>query len=100
MIGAHSFNDMVRACERGEGVHIGIGRDALARFVRYWQSRPEFDDLRGGADGLGLGKIATAQRRWLTDLDLAGAETHVWRPSQFQAVADRLSRRLQPQPPQ
>ena len=72
MVGAHNFNDMVSAYERGEGVHIGIGRDALARFVRYWQGRPEYEDLRGGAaDGLGLGRIATAQEMILLTVDAA-----------------------------
>ena len=71
MVRAHSFNDMVHASERGEGVGIGIGRDALARFVRYWRSRPEFDDLRGGADGLGLDEGATAQEIILLTVDAA-----------------------------
>ena len=50
MIAAHDMADMVAAFERGEGVRIALGRDRLAQLVRYWQARPEYEGLLGGAD--------------------------------------------------
>ena len=59
------------------------------------RSQPGFPDLVMVRDGEIVfaelksekGKLTDAQRRWLTDLDMAGAETHVWRPSQLQATS-------------
>lgn len=39
------------------------------------------------------GKVAVAQQEWLDALQAAGAETHVWRPSDLDAVAETLRRR-------
>lgn len=39
------------------------------------------------------GKLAPAQQEWLDALTAAGAETHVWRPSDLDAVAEVLRRR-------
>lgn len=39
------------------------------------------------------GKVAPAQQEWLDALQAAGAETHVWRPSDLEQVAETLRRR-------
>lgn len=39
------------------------------------------------------GKVADAQQEWLDALTAAGAETHVWRPSDLEQVAEVLRRR-------
>ena len=38
-----------------------------------------------------LGRVTPDQRSWLDALELAGAEVHVWRPTDFTAVWERLS---------
>lgn len=38
------------------------------------------------------GKVTAAQQEWLDALTAAGAECHVWRPSQQDDVLDRLRR--------
>lgn len=32
------------------------------------------------------GRVSKAQRGWITDLERAGAEVHVWRPSEWDAI--------------
>lgn len=39
------------------------------------------------------GKLSASQQEWLDALHTAGAETHVWRPSDLEQVADVLRRR-------
>lgn len=39
------------------------------------------------------GRVTPAQRTWLDDLAACGVEVHVWRPSDFDAVHERLRRR-------
>lgn len=39
------------------------------------------------------GRLSVAQREWLRLLDLCGVETHVYRPSDWPAVNERLQRR-------
>lgn len=39
------------------------------------------------------GKVAADQQEWLDALQAAGAETHVWRPSDLDTVAEVLRRR-------
>lgn len=36
------------------------------------------------------GRVSVSQRIWLLTLDAAGAETHVWRPSDLPAIKTRL----------
>ena len=50
MIFAESFFDLCAAFERGEGVRVALGRDRLAQLVSFWQTQPEYEQLRGGAD--------------------------------------------------
>lgn len=39
------------------------------------------------------GKLSPSQQEWLDALTAAGAETHVWRPSDLEQVAEVLRRR-------
>lgn len=39
------------------------------------------------------GKVAAAQQEWLDALQAAGAEVHVWKPSDLEQVAETLRRR-------
>lgn len=39
------------------------------------------------------GKLTRDQQRWLSLLAHAGAQTHVWRPSDWDAIVDRLTRK-------
>jgi hypothetical protein len=36
------------------------------------------------------GRVEPHQRRWLEELDLAGAEAYLWRPKDLPAIAKRL----------
>jgi hypothetical protein len=36
------------------------------------------------------GRVSETQRAWLADLEAAGCEVHVWRPSDGGALLDRL----------
>lgn len=38
------------------------------------------------------GRLSVEQRDWLAGLALCGVETHVWRPSDWPAIEERLSR--------
>jgi hypothetical protein len=42
------------------------------------------------------GKLSAAQREWLQDLDMCGVEIHVWRPSAWRAIEERLTRPRRP----
>lgn len=39
-----------------------------------------------------LGRITPGQRAWLNVLEAAGAETYIWRPSDFDDIKNRLMR--------
>ncbi len=38
------------------------------------------------------GRVRTAQRTWLDALAKAGVECHIWRPRDFDAIVERLTR--------
>jgi len=38
------------------------------------------------------GELSTAQRQWLQRLEMCGVEVHVWKPSDFPAIVERLKR--------
>jgi hypothetical protein len=40
-----------------------------------------------------IGRLSEKQELWLSTLNDAGMEHHVWRPKDIQAISDRLARR-------
>jgi hypothetical protein len=39
-----------------------------------------------------IGRLSEKQELWLSTLNDAGMETHVWRPKDIQAISDRLAK--------
>lgn len=80
------FHDSRR--EVRPGVHIGDKR--AAGWPDLTLARPgEFMVCELKAE---QGRLTSNQREWLQLLDLAGIETHVWKPSDWPAVQERLAR--------
>lgn len=39
-----------------------------------------------------IGRVSVSQRIWLNTLEAAGAETYIWRPSDFDSIKTRLQK--------
>jgi hypothetical protein len=70
------------------GVHVGDKRAAGWPDLTLCRP-PEFLVVELKAE---TGRLTDAQRSWLQALEMSGVEIHVWKPSQWPEIQERLAR--------